>query len=121
MSGDSPPSRAAFAVGLGPTASRAALDPRSRGVTKVAPGRFSSGSRRVARWRRRPAPGPRTGSLNRKRPHSPMLLILVAMLVVMALAALVAAYVAYPERGEPIPHAAWLSDKLFKLRDRIDP
>jgi len=50
-----------------------------------------------------------------------MLLILVAMLVVMALAALVAAYVAYPERGEPIPHAAWLSDKLFKLRDRIDP
>ena len=61
------------------------------------------------------------GSLNWKRSHSLMLLILVALLVVMSLAGLVAAYVAYPERGEPIPHAAWLSDKLSKLHDRIEP
>jgi hypothetical protein len=50
-----------------------------------------------------------------------MLFILVALLVVMALAGLVAAFVAYPDRGEPIPHAAWLSDQMAKLRDRIEP
>ena len=50
-----------------------------------------------------------------------MLLIIVAMVVVMALAGLVAAFVAYPERGEPIPHAAWLSEQMTRLRDRIEP
>lgn len=50
-----------------------------------------------------------------------MLLILVALLVVMTLAVLVAAFVAYPERGEPMSHPAWLSDQMSKLRTRIDP
>ena len=50
-----------------------------------------------------------------------MLLIIVAMVVVMSLALLVTAFVAYPDRGEPIPHAAWLSGQLDKLRDRIEP
>jgi hypothetical protein len=50
-----------------------------------------------------------------------MLFIVLAMLLVMALAGLVAAYVAYPSRGEPIPHAAWLSERMTRLRDRIEP
>jgi hypothetical protein len=50
-----------------------------------------------------------------------MFFIVVAMLLVMALAGLVAAFVAYPDRGQPIPHAAWLSDRMAKLRDRLDP
>jgi len=47
-----------------------------------------------------------------------MLLIMVALLLVMTLAGLVAAYVAYPDRGEPIPHAARLSERMKRLRDR---
>jgi hypothetical protein len=50
-----------------------------------------------------------------------MFFIVIAMLLVMALAGLVAAFVAYPDRGEPIPHAAWLSERMTKLRDRIEP
>ena len=50
-----------------------------------------------------------------------MLFIFVAMVIVMALAGLVAAFVAFPDRGQPIPHAAWLSDQMVKLRDRIEP
>jgi hypothetical protein len=50
-----------------------------------------------------------------------MLLIIVALVVVMALAGLVTAFAAYPDRGEPIPHAPRLSDQMNKLRDRIDP
>ncbi len=50
-----------------------------------------------------------------------MLLIVVAMVVVMALAGLVAAVVAYPERGEPIPHAAWLTNQMNKIHHRINP
>lgn len=50
-----------------------------------------------------------------------MVFIVVAIVLVMALAGLVAVYVAFPERGEPIPHAAWLSDRMTRLRDRIDP
>jgi hypothetical protein len=49
-----------------------------------------------------------------------MLLIIVAMVVVMALAGLVTAFAAYPDRGEPIPHAARLSDRMSRLRDRND-
>jgi hypothetical protein len=50
-----------------------------------------------------------------------MFFIVVALMLVMALAGLVAAYVAYPDRGEPIPHAAWLSERMTKLRNRIEP
>jgi hypothetical protein len=50
-----------------------------------------------------------------------MFFVLVALMLVMALAGLVTAYVAYPSRGEPIPHAVWLSERMNKLRDRIEP
>jgi hypothetical protein len=60
-----------------------------------------------------------------------MLLISIALLVVLALAGLITAYVAFPHRGEPIPHAEWLSDamnrsnraisdKLSELDDRVE-
>jgi hypothetical protein len=48
-----------------------------------------------------------------------MLLIAVALLAVLLVAGLIAAYVAYPDRGEDIPHAAWLSDAMVKARDKI--
>lgn len=50
-----------------------------------------------------------------------MLLIIVSLVVVMALAGLVAAFVAYPDRGQPIPHAAWLTDAMTRLRRHIEP
>ena len=50
-----------------------------------------------------------------------MLLILVALLVVMTLAALVTAFAAYPDRGQPIPHAQRLSDQMNKIRDHLEP
>ncbi|MGH3499586.1 MAG: hypothetical protein ACRDQA_01595, partial [Nocardioidaceae bacterium] len=53
------------------------------------------------------------------REHAHMLFIVIALVVVVALAALVTAFVAYPNRGEPIPHAAWLSDAMTRARDRI--
>lgn len=52
---------------------------------------------------------------------APMLLIVLAMLVVLSLALVVTAAVALPTRGEPVPHAAWLSDQLTRLRRRIEP
>jgi hypothetical protein len=50
-----------------------------------------------------------------------MLINGVALVVVMALAAVVTAFAAYPDRRQPIPHAPRLSDRMNKLRDRIDP
>lgn len=46
-----------------------------------------------------------------------MLFIALALLVVLVIAGLVTAYVAYPERGEDIPYASWLSDAMVKARD----
>ncbi len=48
-----------------------------------------------------------------------MILIALALFLVIALSALITAYVAYPERGEAILHAAWLSDAMVKARDKI--
>lgn len=50
-----------------------------------------------------------------------MLLILVSMVVVMSLAGLVAAFVAYPDRGQPIPHAPRLTAAMTRLRRHIEP
>ncbi|HET7173953.1 MAG TPA: hypothetical protein VFI30_06730 [Nocardioidaceae bacterium] len=50
-----------------------------------------------------------------------MLIITVALLVVLGLAALVGAYVAYPSRGEAIPYAEWLSDAMVRARRRLLP
>jgi hypothetical protein len=49
-----------------------------------------------------------------------MLLIGLTMIVVLALAGLITAYVAYPSRGHAIPHASWLSDVMRKARAKID-
>jgi hypothetical protein len=49
-----------------------------------------------------------------------MLLIGLTLVVVLVLAGLVTAYVAYPSRGHEIPHASWLSDAMRKARKRID-
>jgi hypothetical protein len=48
-----------------------------------------------------------------------MILIALALLLVIVIAGLITAYVAYPERGESIPHAEWLSDAMVKARDKI--
>jgi hypothetical protein len=49
-----------------------------------------------------------------------MLLIGITLLIVLVLAGLVTAYVAYPSRGQSIPHASWLSDAMLKARDKIE-
>jgi hypothetical protein len=43
-----------------------------------------------------------------------MLAVFVAMLVILALAGLVAAYVAYPRRGADLPALPWVGDALQK-------
>jgi hypothetical protein len=49
-----------------------------------------------------------------------MLLIGLTLIVVLVLAGLVTAYVAFPSRGQSIPHAAWLSDAMRRARSKID-
>jgi hypothetical protein len=49
-----------------------------------------------------------------------MLLIGLTLVVVLILAGLVTAYVAYPSRGNAIPHASWLSDAMRKARSKVD-
>jgi hypothetical protein len=41
-----------------------------------------------------------------------MLLLVVAMLVILVLAGLVVVYVAFPHRGEDVPHVPWLGRLL---------
>jgi hypothetical protein len=43
-----------------------------------------------------------------------MLFLVVAMLVALVLAGLVAVYVAFPHRGEDIPHVPWIGHLLRK-------
>ena len=43
-----------------------------------------------------------------------MLSILLAMLVIIGLAAVVVLYVAFPHRGEEVPHAPWVGDAMRK-------
>lgn len=50
-----------------------------------------------------------------------MLLIVVALLVVMGLAGLVAAVAAAPERGQSILRPVRVSDRVTRLRDRLEP
>lgn len=53
-----------------------------------------------------------------RRDRTSMLLIVISMVLVLALAGLVTAYVAYPDRGEPIPHRARMSDRMTERRSR---
>lgn len=46
-----------------------------------------------------------------------MWLIFVAMFVIVALAALVIVYVAYPHRGEKMPRMAWLGEAMERAVD----
>jgi hypothetical protein len=50
-----------------------------------------------------------------------MLLICFALLVVIVLAGLVTVFVAFPHRGQDIPHAPWLSQAMTKARARLLP
>jgi hypothetical protein len=43
-----------------------------------------------------------------------VLVITVVMLVIVALAALVVTYVAFPHRGEEVPAAPWLGEAMTK-------
>jgi hypothetical protein len=48
-----------------------------------------------------------------------MLFIWLGLLVTLALAGLVTLYVAYPHRGEDIPHAPWLSDAMTRSNEKV--
>jgi hypothetical protein len=50
-----------------------------------------------------------------------MLFIAFAMFVILAVAGLVTAFVAFPHRGMAIPHAGWLSDAMVKVSDKLRP
>jgi hypothetical protein len=50
-----------------------------------------------------------------------MLLIALALLLILAVAGLVTAFVAFPHRGHTIPHASWLSDAMVRVSDKIRP
>ncbi len=49
-----------------------------------------------------------------------MFVILLGLLVILALAALVTLYVAFPHRGSDIPHAEWLSDAMLKSERKVN-
>ncbi|KQW53550.1 hypothetical protein ASC77_04560 [Nocardioides sp. Root1257] len=46
-----------------------------------------------------------------------MLAIVVVMVLILVVAGLVAAYAAYPHRGERMPAAPWLGDAMAKAAD----
>lgn len=48
-----------------------------------------------------------------------MVPIVLAMLVIMALAGVVVLYVAFPHRGEEMPHTPWVGDAMRKGVDRL--
>lgn len=47
-----------------------------------------------------------------------MLFLVIAMLLSLVVAGLVVVYVAYPHRGEEVPHVPWLGEALAKTVDR---
>ncbi len=51
--------------------------------------------------------------------HEVMLWIMLSMLGILALAGLIVVYVAFPYRGERVPHAAWVGDALQKGVERL--
>jgi hypothetical protein len=46
-----------------------------------------------------------------------VLAVVIVMVVILLVAGLVAAYVAYPHRGEEMPAAPWLGDVMAKAAD----
>lgn len=49
-----------------------------------------------------------------------MLVIYLGLVIILALAGLVTLYVAYPHRGEDIPHAEWLSNAMTRSNDKVN-
>lgn len=48
-----------------------------------------------------------------------MLSIVVAMLVIIILAGIIVLYVAFPHRGEDVPHTPWVGDAMRKGVDML--
>ena len=48
-----------------------------------------------------------------------MLFLVIAMLVALVLAGLVAVYVAFPHRGEDVPHVPWVGHALRRGVDNV--
>lgn len=48
-----------------------------------------------------------------------MITIVIAMLVILTIAGLVTAYVAFPHRGEALPAVPWLGDAMRKGVDAL--
>jgi hypothetical protein len=48
-----------------------------------------------------------------------VLYVVMAMIASLLVAGVVVLYVAYPHRGEKIPHAPWLGEALGKAADRV--
>lgn len=48
-----------------------------------------------------------------------MLFTFLVMFLILCLAGVVAVYVAYPHRGQEVPHASWLGDALRKGVDAL--
>ncbi|HET9500442.1 MAG TPA: hypothetical protein VFO98_09290 [Marmoricola sp.] len=48
-----------------------------------------------------------------------MLWLFVAMFFILLLAGVVAVYVAYPHRGQDVPHAPWLGEAMRKGVDAL--
>ncbi len=48
-----------------------------------------------------------------------MIAVLLAMLAIVVLAALVVVYVAYPHRGEDVPHTPWVGEIMRKGVHRL--
>ena len=48
-----------------------------------------------------------------------MIPIVLAMLVIMVLAGVVVLYVAFPHRGEEMPHTPWVGDAMRKGVDKL--
>lgn len=48
-----------------------------------------------------------------------MLWLLPIMVLILAVAGVVIAYVAYPHRGEEMPHAAWLGEAMKRGVDSL--
>ena len=48
-----------------------------------------------------------------------MLPIVIAMILIVVLAAVVVAYVAFPHRGEQMPAAPWLGDAMSRAVDAL--
>jgi hypothetical protein len=58
-------------------------------------------------------------TLRTHREWKTMLAIVITMLVILVISAAVVVYVAYPNRGEDLPHAPWLTRAMSKAADAV--